>query len=170
MLQLRQKRYKMARFGFALILALILAGCAIKSQPQTSKSAHLLLKTPMVRMADFAFIKHFANYTRLHVLSAGRVVLDMRLGDEICLNGPCYKRVQFNNRFFGHPHYPKLLDDIASASPIYDGKGYSKTSDGFVQKIDMDGSKISYEVTKELVRFEDSTQNIKIQIKFQEGD
>lgn len=159
----------MKRLALVLFFVLFISGCAIKQQPQSSKSAHLLLKTPMIRMADFAFIKHHSDYTRLHVLSAGKVVLDIKLGDEICLNGPCYKREYFNKQFFGHSHYPKLLDDIVNALPIYQGKGRSGNDGEFTQNIDMQKSNIFYEVSKESVRFEDKIQNIKIQIKFQKG-
>ena len=170
MLQLRQKRQRMTRIGFIALLLMVFMGCSIKPQPQSSNSAHLLLKTPMIRMADFVFIKHHFDYTRLHVLSAGRVVLDMRLGDEICLNGPCYERSLFNLRFFGNAHYPMLLDDIVGAKPIYNGKGHVETEGGFTQNLDIDGNDISYQVSKESIRFEDKTQTVKIVIKPQEGE
>jgi len=157
----------MARFSLSLAFVLFIVGCGLKPQPQSSTSAHLLLKTPIIRMADFAFIKQHSHYTHLLILSSGRVVLDMRLGEDVCLNGPCYKRSQFNQRFFGRTHYPTLLDDIIEAKPIYNGKGRIQTDDGFTQSIQKDKSQIKYQVSNSTVRFEDKDQNIKIVIKFQ---
>jgi hypothetical protein len=123
----------------------------------------------MIRMADFAFIKQHTNYTRLHVLNAGQVALDVRLGEDLCFNGPCYERTQFNQRFFGRMHYPTILDDILSAKPIYNGKASIETEDGFTQTIVIEGSNINYEVSDGVVRFEDREHNIKIVIQFKKG-
>jgi len=163
---IERKRQQMVKFVLNGILILSLFGCALKPEPESSKSLYLVLKTPLIRLADYAFIKRHSNYTRLHVLNAGQVVLDMRLSEQLCFNGPCYERTLFNKRFFKNEHYPMLLDDILEAKAIYDGVGLEKIDGGFIQSIELKNSQIFYQVLKSSVRFEDKIQNIKILIKF----
>lgn len=149
-----------------LILLTVFNGCSFKPTPKESMSVYVLIKTPTVRILDFAFIKVHKDRTRLHVLNAGQTVLDISLNESICLNGPCYDRSSFNRRFFGRTHYTTLLDDILYSRPIYNKQNLKKTEQGFTQKLKIDGAFIMFEKKDNIVEFKDIEKNILIRITF----
>ncbi|NLC27463.1 MAG: hypothetical protein GX780_01665 [Campylobacteraceae bacterium] len=149
-----------------ILISLIISGCSLKPVPKESMSAHILIKTPEVRILDFAFIKIHKHNTRLHVLNSGKTILDISLNEDICLNGPCYDRLVFNRRFFNRTHYPTLFDDILHSRPIYGGRNLEKTQKGFTQRVEVDGTSIFFKSEENIVEFKDIEKNITIRITF----
>lgn len=153
-------------FIFTLIF---ISGCTIKPEVKESQSAQLLIKTPIIKISDFALIKTHSSSKRVYVLNAGQKVLDILISDKICLNGPCFEKLNFNNRFFQRTHYENIFEEILNLEPIYDSKNLIKTKNGFMQNIEFNNELISYEKINSGIRYQDRAKNILIIIDFK-GD
>jgi hypothetical protein len=156
--------------SLAVGIVLMLSGCALKPQIDQASSIYLTLKTPLVRLSDFAFVRQSFLNTNVQVLNAGKVVLDMRIATSICLNGPCYDKRAFNRRFFGDAHYPELLEEILAGVPIYEGKNKITTDEGFAQEISRFNRTLLYEATPTQTVFRDPAQGILIKITHPKGE
>ncbi|MBE0496462.1 MAG: hypothetical protein IBX45_08640 [Campylobacterales bacterium] len=140
--------------------AFFFAGCALKTPIYETSSVHLTLRTPQFRLSDMAFVRQGMTSTNIQVFTAGRVVLDLVVGDSLCLNGTCYDKIAFNRHFFNDPHYPELLEEILSGQPIYERRGLEKTTHGFIQHIALRGREIVYEVAPAYTLFRDTQRGI----------
>lgn len=139
---------------------LFLGGCALKPLIYETSTVHLTLKTPQIRLSDMAFVRHSATTTNIQVFTAGQVVLDLVVGDSLCLNGTCYDKTAFNRHFFNAPHYPELLEEILLGRPIYDSGGLERNGQGFSQHFSLRGREIVYEVTLSHTLFRDQERGI----------
>lgn len=118
-----------------------------------------------MRYADAGFIKQANNYINLELFNAGVVVLDLKIGNDICINKICYKKEQFNIEFLGYRYYDNFLSDIVLQKPIYNKKNMKKSNNGFYQNIFSKSLDIDYNVTKKSSIFKDNTHKIIIKIK-----
>ncbi len=147
------------------VLLLLLSGCATK-QPIQSSTAHLItLKTPQMAFSDTGFINQGNDYTQLQIFSAGTLLLNLEIAQNICLDGTCLDKGDFNQRFFGTSHYEAMMHDIVHKKALYEGKNRIDSPEGFSQEIFLPDAKISYRVEKENVTFKESVHGILIRLK-----
>lgn len=91
-----------------LILVLFLFSACAQKDPQLSKSATILIKTPKMKFYDKGFVSIFPFYTQLQIYSAGSLVLDLKVYEErICKSAfKCLSSKAFNEEFL-HSSYKK---------------------------------------------------------------
>ncbi|OCR99416.1 hypothetical protein A9K75_07125 [Campylobacter fetus subsp. testudinum] len=151
-------------YGLLLLVFCIsvFSGCATLSS-ERSQSITLLIKSKNLKINDAGFIHFYKNYTNLQIYASGKNILDLRIKDQICINGACDDKLVFNRKFFLSSHYAELLEDILNQNPIYFGADLITTSCGFEQII----SKISveYKVCDGKMSFVDQKNDIKIIMK-----
>ena len=143
-----------------------LSGCATK-KPITHSEPYLIsVKNKSIALSDTGFINHVDRYTNVQIFSAGNVLFNLEIVDNsICLDGQCLDKQGFNERFFQTKHYPELMENILSQSPIYNGLALQKTPMGFEQTITLEAAHIRYSVEDKSVLFKDSLNGILIRLK-----
>lgn len=155
------------RYWLGVWMVLVLGGCGLKPTIEQSHSAHLTLRIPVLRLSDMAFVRQGVNFTNVQVFSAGKVVLDLRLGEDICLNGSCYDKTAFNRYFLGDPHYPELMEAILHKQPIYNRQHLTLTPEGFTQEIPLRGRTLWYEVSQKQSLFRDQERGVLVRLLWQ---
>ncbi len=123
----------------------------------------MLIKTPKLRINDAGFIHRYNKFTQVQIYNSGKSVLELKIGEQICINGACDEPLAFNRKFFGREHYAGLLEDIISLAPIFGGRDATKTSCGFTQNISE--LSLKYAVCGDKATFEDAKNRVKIEIK-----
>lgn len=149
---------------FWLILCgVMLTSCATKNQSlkqNTSTSLQVLIKSPLLRINDAAFIHSDKNGILIQIYNLAQPILKLELKNKICVNSVCYERSNFNKKFFGYEYYERLIDEIISFSPIFNAKNkHQNNCGGFNQNI----QNISYEICADKATF--NTENVKIVLK-----
>ncbi len=117
----------------------------------------------MIKINDVGFFHTYKNDLNLQIYSSGVNTANINIKDKICVNGACFKKTEFNEKFFLAPHYESLFEEILQRQKIYDGKGLSTTECGFRQ--DLSSYFIKYEVCGNHVKFVDSKNKIRVIIK-----
>ena len=147
---------------FLFVVILIFGACSITQTPIKSQSVAILIKTSNFKFNDVGFIHKYPNSTNLQIYNSGQNILDLKIKENICINGACEPPLKFNKMFFGQEYYANLLGDIIKFEPIFDGVNLNKTNCGFVQNISKFG--IKYEVCDNALSFADSKTKIKLSI------
>lgn len=146
---------------FCLVLCgVMLTSCASKNLKSNSASLQVLIKSPLLRINDAAFIHSGKNGILVQIYSLAQPVLKLELKNKICVNSVCYERLNFNKKFFGYEYYEHLIDEIISFSPIFNAKNKRQNNcGGFSQNI----QNISYEICANKATF--NAENVKIVLK-----
>ena len=146
---------------FCLVLCgVMLTSCASKNLKSNSASLQILIKSPLLRINDAAFIHSGKNGVLVQIYSLAQPVLKLELKNKICVNSVCYERLNFNKKFFGYEYYERLIDEIISFSPIFNAKNKRENNcGGFSQNI----QNISYEICANKATF--NAENVKIVLK-----
>ena len=148
-----------------IFMMFLLSGCATKT-PITSSDTYLIsIKNKQIALSDTGFINQGKNYTNVQIFSAGAVLFNLEVQDDVCLDGRCTNKMEFNKRFFEYPHYEAMISDILEMKPLYQGKNKVMIDDGFEQDIDLIDSHISYKVQNKSLYFKDSKNGILIKLK-----
>lgn len=150
------------KISILLAFATLFLGC-FAYQPQHSSSVLFSFITPNLRISDAGFIHKYTNQTQIQIYNSGALVLNLKLAENICINGVCSDYQSFNIKYLRSTHYDEILDNIISKIPIYDGANFQKTNCGFEQNIA--NKMIKYEVCDNLVKFIDSKNMVKIIIR-----
>lgn len=148
-----------------IFILFLISGCATKI-PITSSDTYLIsIKNKQMALSDTGFINQGKNYINVQIFSAGAVLFNLEVQNDICLDGRCASRMEFNKRFFEYPHYEAIINDILEMKPLYDGKNKVTIEGGFEQELDFPNSYISYKVQNKSLTFRDSKNGILIKIK-----
>ena len=148
-----------------MFFLLLLTGCATKV-PITSSDTYLIsIKNKQIALSDTGFINHGKGYTNVQIFSAGAILFNLEVQDDVCLDGRCTSRIEFNKLFFEHPHYEAMISDVLEMKPLYDGKNKVTIEGGFEQELDLQNSYISYKVQNKALTFRDSKNGIVIKLK-----
>lgn len=148
-----------------LFIAFFVTGCATKI-PITSSDAYLIsIKNKQMALSDTGFINHGKDYTNVQIFSSGAILFNLEVQNDVCLDGRCTSRMEFNKLFFEHPHYEAMISDVLEMKPLYEGKSKVTIEGGFEQELDLDGSHISYKVQNKSLYFKDSKNGILIKLK-----
>lgn len=147
---------------FAIILALLLGGCAIKQPP--TKPVVVIMKTPRLAFSGTGFLKRYKNRVVLELYSNAQALGELVVAKRICFRGGCMAAQKFVATYL-HPAYPKsILKNILLAQPIFGGKNLKKTEDGLLQQIDTEDLDIIYKIDR-AIYFKDKKNHILIKIK-----
>ena len=149
------------KFNFIILAIFITIFTGCTHQPKYSNSVLFSFITPNLRISDAGFIHHYQNQTQIQIYNSGSVILNLKLAQNICINGVCSDRQSFNTKYLKSAHYDEIIDDIISKKPIYEAKNLSLNNCGFKQEIAM----LSYEVCDDLVKFIDNQNRVKIIIR-----
>lgn len=115
-----------------LILALSLSSC-VKQTPSTT--INITLKSPLIKFKGQGFLRNHKGDLSLDLYTLGKYVNTLKINEKICFDGECYTKKSFNEKFFGKWYYDDLLKDIIECKSIFQKKNFTKTQDGFIQKI-----------------------------------
>ena len=142
------------------------AGCSIQEPIKQSTAYLISIKTPQMAFSDTGFINEADTYTNLQIFNAGTLVLKIEIVDDtICLDGTCLAKEDFNKRFFGATYYADLMENIVHQKPLFEGRDYLKTTDGFSQQIRLPYASIDYRVEKGSVYFKEREHGVMIRLR-----
>lgn len=150
---------------FIGLCLLLLSGCTVKPQITTSEPYLISIKNAQMAISDTGFINFGKDYANVQIFSAGAVLFNLEVSDEVCVDGKCTSREQFNKLFFNNEHYATLIDDILNMLPIYQSINIVILENGFKQEIILPKSHILYHVVNHSVTFRDNLNGIMIKLK-----
>jgi hypothetical protein len=156
----------MRRFGlsFFILIFFLLQGCVFKNSVLQSKSYIVVIKMKNMAFNDTGFLNKSKDFTELQLFSAGNLVLDLKVGEYICLNSHCFNKEEFNKKFLSKDYNPQTLENILNARAIFNKMGYKKDNDGFSQIIVKKNLHIKYFVRKDKIYFKDYKNHILIKL------
>ncbi|MDO4674930.1 hypothetical protein [Campylobacter sp.] len=149
------------------VVVLFLSACAVKNpktQNPPTQTMRILLSSPAIKINDMGFLRHEGGGLILQIYKLGKPLLALSVRDKICLNGACYAKRIFNEKFFNHAHYDDFLSDILKARPLYAGKNLQKSPCGSTQVLEAKNYAIVYELCGENVRFWDKISRVRLQL------
>lgn len=156
----------MKKFLHVMIFSiLLLSGCATKIPIISSDTYLITIKNKQMALSDTGFLNHGKDYVNVQIFSAGAVLFNLEAQENICLDGRCTSRTEFNKLFFEHLHYEAMINDILEMKPLYNGKNKVSIEGGFEQELDLPNSYISYKVQNKSLIFRDSKNGILIKLK-----
>lgn len=148
-----------------IFIILLFSGCATKIPIISSDTYLVTIKNKQMALSDTGFLNYGKDYINVQIFSAGAVLFNLEVQENVCLDGRCTSRMEFNKRFFEYPHYEAMINDILEMKPLYDGKNKVTIEGGFEQELDLLGSYISYKVQGKSLSFKDSKNGILIKLK-----
>ncbi len=148
-----------------IIVLLFFAACSQKYNINFSAPYIIVIKTKNIAIADSGFLKKAQNYKSLQIFSAGKILLNVELSNNACLDGHCTTKSDFNERLFGYRYYDNLLDNILDKRAIYDAKNIVYKKDGFEQKIKTKSYNIIYKVDEGSIYFKDKKNHVLIKLR-----
>ncbi len=147
----------------------LLSGCYSPKPSDTKEqnSVFVIWKSPTIRYADQGFLYRAKSKTHLEIYSSGQPVMRLAVSKkQICTKDGCLSPESFNSRYLSASYPSTLIFNILSFKPIFNAQGKQKSAKGWFQKIKKEGAyAISYKVSKDLVSFHDTINNIVIKIK-----
>ena len=155
----------MKKVLFIGLCLLFFSGCTVKPQVTTSEPYLISIKNSQMAISDTGFINFGKDYANVQIFSAGAVLFNLEVSDEVCVDGRCTSREQFNRLFFNDEHYATLIDDILHMLPIYQSKNVKILENGFEQEIILPKSNIIYYVVNHSVTFRDNLNGVMIKLK-----
>lgn len=148
-----------------IFIILLLSGCATKIPIISSDTYLITIKNKQMALSDTGFLNHGKDYINVQIFSVGAVLFNLEVQENVCLDGRCTSRMEFNKLFFEYPHYEAMINDILEMKPLYDGENKVTIEGGFEQELDLLGSHISYKVQGKSLSFKDSKNGILIKLK-----
>jgi len=150
---------------FVIFFIFLLAGCSIKREIYKSQSYTVTIKMKNLAFNDTGFLKYGDNFIELQLFDLSNLVLDMKIDDEICLNSHCFAKSEFNKRFLNTLYPKNFLKNVLQKKPIFNGEGYIKNKNGFLQIIKRKNIYIKYIISSDKLYFKDFSNHILIKLK-----
>lgn len=150
---------------FMVLCLFFLGGCVTKPSISVSQSYLITIKNAQMSLSDTGFINFGKDYANVQIFSAGTALFNLEVSDDVCVDGRCTSREQFNTLFFNNEHYATLIDDLLHMQPIYQAKNLIKIENGFEQELILPKSHLTYRVINHSVIFKDSQNGIIIKLK-----
>lgn len=148
----------------SIFFIFIIVGCSKNPQiNEIDKPIIFTMINQQIKINSTGFIKNSGKITNLQVYENGINILDLKVGERICLNFGCKEQINFNKEFFKNSHYKGFLNEILNSKPIYNKQNLEKTDCGFNQNIKK--LSIKYEICQNKIKFVDEKNRIKIIIK-----
>ena len=156
---------KLLLHALLLVSVIGLSGCGIKHEISTSKAYLVTIKTPQRALSDTGFLNQADGYTQLQVFNAGTLLFNLEMTHEICLDGRCLEKREFNKYFFGVEHYETLMNDIIDKKELYSGQNRVDTAEGFSQEIHLKNADIVYKIEGDTRYFKDTKNSVLFRLK-----
>jgi len=137
-------------------------------EQKKSTSYKVTMKTKKFAFSDTGFLVNYDDSLNLNVLAMGKNVLDLKVKkdeDDVCVGSLCNTKHGFNQSFLDARYPDDFIQNILLKKPIFNSRGITKTSTGFVQKIVCDRFGIKYQVTNKSIYFKDKKNHILIKLK-----
>lgn len=147
------------------MLLLGLSGCSMKREISSSEAYLVTIKTSKMALSDTGFLNQAKGYAQLQVFSAGSLLFHLEMTEEMCLNGRCLEKRDFNKHFFGVEHYESLMNDIIDKKPVYNGQNQLNTREGFSQEIHLPEADIFYKIEGDTRYFKDNKNGVLLRLK-----
>ena len=148
-----------------LVTLLFFTGCAYKIPYTSSKPYYIVIKNSQMAVAATGFIKKDDTRLNLQLFSAGTVILDLHVEENVCSRYICMSKENFNKEFFGIRHYEEFIDELFKLKPIYSKKNLKTLENGFEQKIVTSSYDITYRVENGNLYFKDKQHKVLIKLK-----
>ncbi len=160
------KNFIMKKNGIILLFLtfLFFTGCSYRRNISKSQSYLITIKMKNMAFNDLGFLNHGDNYIDLELFSVGNIILELKIGNHICVNSHCFSKERFNARFLSTHYNVDTLSNILNKKPIFSKAGYQKTADGFTQNIKQNSLIIKYIVSKDKIYFKDYSNHIIIKL------
>ena len=155
---------KKIALSFFTILLFLFSGCTYKREINISKSYIVTIKMKNIVFSDLGFLNYGKDYTNLQLFSAGNLILDLKIGEYICINSHCFEKKEFNRRFLSPLYDENTLENILNKQTIFDKIGYKKSDSGFSQIIKQKNLNLKYFVSKDKIYFKDYKNHILIKL------
>jgi len=143
---------------------LLFSACSLKNYEQTD-SKIFIIKSPKIRFADLAYVRHSEKDIEVELFVAGRVINKIDINHLVCVNEGCMRKSSFNKDYLNASYPDDLLQNIILGHKIYAGKNSINSSDGFTQKIKTKDVDIEYIVSRGVISFKDRKNRIIFKIK-----
>jgi len=154
------------RIIFSLLPLLFFVGCATKEVAVTSSTKHITILTKGLKYSDQGFLKESKNSVSAELYSFGNPVLKLEVFENrICLDGSCYTKRLFIDRFLTPAYYEDILGDILSQREIFEGKNLQEDGKKRIQKISSEMFDILYTRENGSLSFIDKVNGIKIVVR-----
>lgn len=102
----------------------------------------------------------------MEIFEGGHPVLDLEIGRKICKGKVCVNKSDFVHRELSPYYEADILQQLFLGKPIFSAKGIERNSLGFSQKLfKAKAYDISYNVSRDAIRFKDKIAKILIKIK-----
>ena len=151
----------MIRRLFFVLLAALLAGCAMKKPPEAA-AYMVVFKTPQWRFADTGYIRKGDGVAELEVFEAGQRILRLQIASLVCTeNEGCVPKAAFNAKYLSSDYPDDFFYHLLRGEAIMGKNNLVHTDEGFEQHI---GS-IVYRVTAGQIYFKDFERGILIKFK-----
>ncbi len=137
-------------------------------EQKKSTSYKVTMKTKKFAFSDTGFLVNYDDSLNLNVLAMGKNVLDLKVKkneDDVCVGSLCNTKHGFNKSFLDGRYPDTFIQNILLKKPIFNGRGMTKTSTGFIQKIVCSNFGIKYQVTNKSIYFKDKKNHILIKLK-----
>jgi len=133
--------------------------------PSISQSYVTTLKTKKFAFSDAGFMREENGVIDLQILAAGKPLVTLKIGDDICVDHFCRTKREFNYEYLS-PAYPDdLINNVLTRKPIMGGKYLRKTTNGFMQRITTADYDIKYKTTPGSIYFKDLKNNLIIKLR-----
>jgi hypothetical protein len=149
---------------FLISLMLFLSACSIKTYEQTQAKI-LIIKSPLIKFADLAYIRHSGSAIELELFVAGKAIKTIAINHLICVDEGCMSKAAFNEEYLSGAYPSDILQNILLHKAIYNAKNRIQTDNGFSQEIQTQDVDIYYKVTDSKTYFKDKKNRIMIKIK-----
>lgn len=153
---------------FLLSILWIFNACT--GQPTKQESLFIVFKTAGMKYADMGFITDSSNKLNVEMYAAGQPLVSIEINAlNVCMSTfECMEKKDFNTKLLSRYYPETLLENIFRKKPIFNGKGFTKTVEGFTQKIQKENRyDITYSVVSGGRTFRDTINNILIKVREQ---
>ena len=155
---------KISKLILSSALTLILSGC-VGAMPEykSSKSSMIVFKTPTIKYADQGFVSKANSETKVEIYSSGQALMRLRITpSQTCLSSlECMNNKEFNKKVLQANYPDDTLLRVFNGKAIFGGKNLQNTANGFVQNI----GTINYSVNGGNIKFKDSSNGVKIEVR-----
>ena len=130
-------------------------------------SAVIVFKTPTFKYADMGFIYENKDEIKVEIYGSGQALMSLKISENlICMTAlKCMPKEYFNAKILSEDYPKNILDNVFRGKEIFDGKGLTKKSNGFTQKISKNSKvDIRYSVLNNEIIFQDTINKILLKI------
>ncbi|MCR2062435.1 hypothetical protein [Campylobacter helveticus] len=153
------------KYFFSFLCALFLCACAVKNESQKAQSMQVLITSSSFKINEVGFLKSENSTLSLELYKFAKPFFKLNIKKKICLNGVCYAKKEFNQKYLQNVYYDDFLRDILEAKPLFKAKNLTHNSCGFTQELHHKDSVIKYEVCEGKLHFKDEISGLKIIIR-----